>query len=182
MVSPGWGVIHAALSTQASRREARAQRSMRRTRHPFLKCRKCGTFYFRINVAAIRDMKSKTASRICGETFERRSGQGAARPMLYRKSRAAICTDVGTPALAAVLIFGSIDRRPTLRFAAHLLCFAKGPHNSRSVLAFQPPDDKMAASHALKMIHENHVHRGATDGSQKRQCARGRSLANNDAA
>ena len=46
----------------------------RSTRHPYVKCRKCGTAYYRITVEAARDVNHKALCRVCGTAFKRREG------------------------------------------------------------------------------------------------------------
>jgi hypothetical protein len=45
---------------------------MRSTRLPFVKCRKCGTIYYRIKVETVRDVHQKADCRVCGAEFKRR--------------------------------------------------------------------------------------------------------------
>ena len=48
----------------------------------------------------------------------------------------------------------------------------KPAHDGGAVLALQPPDGEMAAGDTLKVIHENHIDRGAADRAEHRQRAR----------
>jgi hypothetical protein len=47
---------------------------MRKTRHPFVKCRKCETVYYRVKVEGDREVNPKASCRVCGAAFARRDG------------------------------------------------------------------------------------------------------------
>jgi hypothetical protein len=66
---------------------------MRKTRHPFVKCRKCETVYYRVKVEGARKVNPKASCRVCGNAFARRDGDQVFKYFRARRSTKKVAAD-----------------------------------------------------------------------------------------